>query len=401
MLRQLLNLRAREYIASLASLIACSYGDLISSYFLILFSYYFYKYRFLVLALPAIMNLRGSSYITYSARIVTKLYLGIIEPRLSLRQISLRHELSGTLTCILISNIVVGLLISVVYKYLLHGDTCSISNIVLILVTAAIISASFVIPLTTVVLVLSFARGMRPETLIGALESVLGDVITVPGLAIACMLSEYPYAILIPVLLLASTSLLLLFLSHSFDRELSPTWRIYRIIPETVTAAAVSAVIERITGTVILTNFERIISKSYLMFALLPPVLATCGAVCVNAAVTYSTLLHLGELNVRKAVLHVVPKALSQSVIAYMNIFLIGIVLASFTHSKIPLLTLLAHILLSGLISVMLLLPLAYALVLALARIGINPVNFASPVIMPICDLTTTLMYVLLLQMCV
>ncbi len=394
---RLLNLRVREYLAGLFTLLACGYGDLISSYFLVLFSSYFYKYRFLILALPAIMNLRGSSYITYSARLITKLHLGIIEPKLSLRQISLKHELSETLICILISNIAVGIFVSVVYTIFFQRHSMPLLEITAILADAGIIAASFVIPVTTTILIVSFVKGVRPEVLAGALESVVGDVVTVPSLVAACILERGELLLLTPLLAFTAVLLLLLRSSYRFDRELTSMWRIRRVVPETVTAALLSVILELITGSLILSNFEKITSKSYLAFALLPPVLATCGGVCVNAAVALSTLIHLGEVDTGKAFLRIFARAVSQSIIAYLNVVLLGLLLGYATGLKMSLSMLLLHVLVPGELAVLSLLPLTYLIVLSLVRVGINPANFASPVIMPLCDLITTVIYVMFL----
>ncbi len=392
MTRRFLNIQLKEYIAGLSTLLACGYGDLISSYFLVLFKNYFYRYKFLVLALPAIMNLRGSSYITYSARLITKLHLGIIEPRPSLRQTSLRHELSGTLICVLLANIAVGVLVSLVYTIFFHKDG-SILKITGILVDAGMIAASFVIPITTIIMIISFVKGVRPEVLAGALESVVGDVVTVPSLIAACILDQGGLLAL-PLAAFIATILVLLRSSHRYERELTPMWRMRKVVLETTIAALLSVILELVTGSLVLSNFERMISRSYLTFALLPPVLATCGGVCVNAAVSLTTYIHLGEVDTGRAFLRIFARAFSQSIIAYLNVVLLGLVLGYTTGLRTSLSILFIHVLLPGEIAVIMLLPVTYLIVLSLVKTGINPANFASPVIMPLCDLVTSIVYI-------
>ncbi len=383
----------REYVVSTLTLLTCNYTDFITGLFLTLFKDIISTARYIMLILPAIMNMRGCNYVTYSTRVSAKLHLGIIEPKFR-RQRELSIEILIVYAIAIMAGIIITLLAVIMYP----SYASSIRDIFTITVLSGIISASVTVPVTTLLLIQLFRQNIRPEVVVGPLESIIGDVITVPTVVLSYMVARLLSRTL--VLTLLFTMLLIFMFSiilYKVLRERSSLWRPDRILVETIIAATVSSIIEIFTGVFILSRLSTYIKVSVLLFAL-PATMAAAGAVNVKYSAELSTMLHLGEIEPKMKIckkgLERMLRSASQALILYTNVLLISLAYCTATHATT--MTALFIPPCAGLIATLIMLVVTYYVVVASFRLGINPANIAGPLIMPLCDLASSILYMTL-----
>ncbi|GEM_PF-5019854 len=383
----------REYIVSTLTLLTCNYTDFITGLFLTIFGNIIKTARYIMLILPAIMNMRGCNYVTYSTRVSAKLHLGVIEPKFrKQKELSLEVLIAYAIT-IIAGIIITALAVMICSKCINFTD-----NILVIAVLSGIISATATIPATTFLLFQLFKRNIRPEVVVGPLESIIGDVITVPTVVLAYLVARLicgKTLLYIPFLTALSISITVLI--YRICREKSSLWNPKRILTETIIAATVSSTIEIFTGLFILKRLTTYLTISVLLFAL-PATMAAAGAVNVKYSAELSTMLHLGEIEptarICKKSLEKMLRSLSQALILYTNVFLIALVYSLSTHILNASALLIPPC--AGLIATLIMLIVNYYIVIISFRLGINPANVAGPLIMPLCDLASSILYMTL-----
>ncbi len=390
-----LKLDVREYIISTITLLTCNYTDFITGFFLTIFKPIISTARYLMLILPAIMNMRGCNYVTYSTRVSAKLHLGLIEPRIK-RQTELSIEIAIVYTVTLAAGIIITLLAVLVY------DKCLklMSDILIISTLSGLISATATIPVTTLLLFQLFKKNIRPEVVVGPLESIVGDVITVPTLVLSyiiMILLSTVNILKICTIVLLLTALALLLGHVILSQRQRYLWNPRRVLLETITSATVSSAIEIFTGLFILNRLETYVTVSVLLFAL-PATMAAAGAINVKYSAELSTMLHLGELEphikINRKVLSTMSRSISQAFILYTNVILMSFVYLLLSHERYPWAILIPF--LSGIATTITMLFITYYIVVVSFKLGINPANVSGPLIMPLCDLTSSLVYMML-----
>ncbi len=383
--------RYAEHGLGLFSLLLCNYGDFFTGYLITLFSGLFEHARFLIVILPVLMNLRGCTYVAYSTRIITKLRLGVVEPK-SIRQRGLIVEMKAAYAVSLLSNLIAGILAALVVNPL-HMDL-----ITAVAMLSGLIGVSVVVPLSTLGFFEVFKREIAPETLAGPLESIIGDMITVPTLLAAFLISSALYSInhMLVILLIATILVSTLIIVRSALKEEGrpyTVWSPKKTIIENVIAGVVASMIELVVGLKLESRLSTLTTYKVLLFAAFPA-MAVVGGVAVRYAAYLNSGLHLGSVEHSPIPRGVAARYYYRSVLIslgiYMNVIAMSILYALAMHE--PLILCLVPFA-AGMLSTIIMLYVTYLLSIALFRKGINPANVATSLIMPLCDLTTVTIY--------
>ncbi len=384
-----------EHGLGILSLLLCNYGDFLTGYLTTLFSYVFKSANFLMILLPIFMNLRGCVYVAYSTRIITKLRLGVIEPR-KFFQRGLLVEIKIAYAVSLISRIIVGIIIALIV------GLSKIDVITSVALISGIIGVSIVVPLSTLGFFEVYKRDISPETLAGPLESVIGDVITIPTLLIAYLITEILYNINRLVLVLLLTLLIaftIVLVRSTISEEGRPytVWSPRKTIIENTVASVVASLIELIVGLKLASQLTTLTTYKVLLFAIFPT-MAVVGGIAVRYTAYLNSGLHLGNVEhsciPRGLAVKYYYRSMLLSFAIYVNVIAMSVMYALANHEP---LALCAIPLISGTISTTIMLYVTYLLSILVFRKGMNPANIATSLIMPLSDLTTVLIYMGLL----
>jgi len=389
--------RFAEHGLGLFSLLLCNYGDFFTGYLVTLFSSIFEHARFLIVILPVLMNLRGCTYVAYSTRIITKLRLGVIEPR-GIRQRGLLVEMKAAYAVSLLSNLIAGILAAVVVDPL-HTDI-----VTAVAMLSGLIGVSIVVPLSTLGFFEVFKREISPETLAGPLESIIGDMITVPTLLAAFIITSFLCSIdrlLVIVLIVLITISTIIIVKSALEEEGKPytVWSPKKTIVENVIAGVVASMIELIVGLKLESRLNTLTTYKVLLFAAFPA-MAVVGGVAVRYAAYLNSGLHLGSIEHRPLPTGLAARYYYRSILIslgiYMNVIVMSILYALAMHEPV-ILCLVPFA--AGMLSTVVMLYVTYLLSIILFRKGINPANVATSLIMPLCDLTTVSIYMAVLSL--
>ncbi len=389
--------RYAEHGLGLFSLLLCNYGDFFTGYLVTLFSSIFEHAKFLIVILPVLMNLRGCTYVAYSTRIITKLRLGVIEPR-GIRQRGLLVEMKAAYAVSLLSNLIAGVLAALVVDPL-HTDI-----VTAVAMLSGLIGVSIVVPLSTLGFFEVFRREISPETLAGPLESIIGDMITVPTLLAAFIIISFLYSIdraLVTILIILITLSAFIIVRSALKEEGKPytVWSPKKTIIENVIAGVVASMIELIVGLKLESKLSTLTTYKVLLFAAFPA-MAVVGGVAVRYAAYLNSGLHLGSIEHKPLPRGVAARYYYRSILIslgiYVNVIIMSILYALAMHE--PLILCLIPFA-AGMLSTIIMLYVTYLLSIVLFRKGINPANVATSLIMPLCDLTTVTIYMAVLSL--
>ena len=163
---------------SFFALVICSVTSMVAGFSLAKMSPLLALYPGLIILIPGAIDMRGTIFGTFGARLGTSLHTGEISPPLA-RSEPLRQQVGG----VAVQVLSVSLILALVVKGLglaVGLDTLSIYDLVLISVLSSIFSGLILLGFTLLVIEKSFRRGWDPDNISVPFITVAGDVITIP-----------------------------------------------------------------------------------------------------------------------------------------------------------------------------------------------------------------------------
>ena len=235
----------------------------------------------LLVVLPGIMGLRGNVFGSMASRFSTMLYLGELSPSVRDRKV--------------LKEIVLRMLLSLIPVFLLWavgvltGIKKNAFEVLLIVITSTILVSFILGYFTSAVTILSFRRGIDPDSVAAPLVASMGDFLTVPSLVLFILLIErspegfraFNYATIALFLFVTALSRVRL-------KELAELKQVF----VTVTALAL---LSTVSGS-LLARFSGIIQASVILGFIYPAILSSFGNYGSIVAAKTSTKLHLGEI---------------------------------------------------------------------------------------------------------
>ncbi|MDF0590724.1 magnesium transporter [Candidatus Methanocrinis natronophilus] len=163
---------------SFFALAICAVTSMIAGFSLANLSHLLALYPGLIILIPGAIDMRGTIFGTFGARLGTSLHTGEISPPLG-RSGSLRQQVGGVAVQVLSVSLVLALVVKG-FGIAVGLDTLSIYDLVLISVLSSIFSGLILLAFTLMVIEKSFRKGWDPDNISVPFITVAGDVITIP-----------------------------------------------------------------------------------------------------------------------------------------------------------------------------------------------------------------------------
>jgi len=140
----------------------------------------------LIVMIPPLLDLRGNINGALASRLGTALHTGVIEPRLSMSA-ELKVNLASSLILSFLASATIGIL-SVGIGALI-GKTVHITALLVIAISAGVISGIILAALTVLVSIVSYKRGWDPDNVTAPLMATIGDLITMVSIFLIAILA--------------------------------------------------------------------------------------------------------------------------------------------------------------------------------------------------------------------
>jgi mgtE-like transporter len=347
----------------------------------------------LLILIPAAIGLRGTVFGALGARLGTAIHAGTF--RLSRRrQTVLGQNVLAAATLTVAASVVLGMLAKVVSVGFGLERSISIADFVAISLIGGCLSSVVVLVLTVLLAAGSARYGWDPDNVTAPLVTASGDMVTLPSLFVATYLVDI--GALTPVLAGAGVVGAAVAVVSSLSADLPVTRRIVR---ESVIVVIGAGCLSLIAGHMLEQRLDRLAMFPALL-ALVPPFLASAGAIGGILSSRLTSKLHLGLLepttvpgrpardDVRFAYLIGFPVFLMASIVADVAAALVDL------RSPGPLdMALIA--LMGGFLATTFAILIAYYGAVVSYRMGIDPDNVGIPLVTSSLDLIGSLCFIL------
>ncbi len=353
-------------------LLTANAGDLANTYLMSLFLAFLLENKYLLALIPIMAALRGSVATSMSARVSTRLYLGVFPP---VAKRILNVELKRTVALSLLSSLIAGIIISLLTLY---PSTLMVGAGVL----SALLAILVIIPIAVVIVVVAYRNDLNPDNFTAPILTVVGDITTVPTLVISALLiTNLPngeIAVGLFAAYLAVTYSIYAYITGRNDR---------RIITENMISLLIVLSIESGTGS-LLSGYSAALFTLGIIH-LVPSIMEDVGASLAVLASRLTSEMHLMGLedSIKRMpyslviiVVGSLPSMTILSTIGYLTAGIAGVhVQLGFLLKTIAA----TWLVLLGLISLVVIL-----LVWLSVRIGLDPDNVVVPMVTSIVDLS-------------
>ncbi|MDF0592623.1 magnesium transporter [Methanotrichaceae archaeon M04Ac] len=163
---------------SFFALVICAVTSMVAGLSLANLSHLLALYPGLIILIPGAIDMRGTIFGTFGARLGTSLHTGEISPPLS-RSEPLRQQVAGVAIQVLTVSMVLAFVVKG-FGIAVGLDTLSIYELMLISVLSSIFSGLILLGFTLLVIDKSFRKGWDPDNISVPFITVAGDVITIP-----------------------------------------------------------------------------------------------------------------------------------------------------------------------------------------------------------------------------
>ncbi len=167
---------AKEMVKqSLPLLILCGIGAIIAGSTLSLMTGLFEKIPGFIIAIPAVIAMRGNISTAFGSRLGSAYHLGVINEK-NLFNEELKQNILGSIILSFLMSFLIGIL-SFIGSFIL-GFFPNPLLIILIVLIAGVISGLILSILTIGIIYLVFKRGYDPDNITGPALATFGDIIT-------------------------------------------------------------------------------------------------------------------------------------------------------------------------------------------------------------------------------
>ncbi|UCE28530.1 MAG: magnesium transporter [Candidatus Bathyarchaeota archaeon] len=379
---------AQTFRQSLFSLVF-NLGAILAGTFLALYFEVFSLASWTLAAYPGILSMRGVIGGLFSGRLSTGLHLGTVRVGFTGNTRNFYSLWRATIVLTFESSILLGT-VSSLFGILFWGinpiDTVAILGVI---TATMVLSLVFISPITVVVSVLSFKRGLDPDITVYPVISTVADIIVTVCYIIALKtffsLSHTGHYLL-GFINLIFLCLVLYVLSKDIRKE-----EFARTIKESFLTLALVAFIVNVTGS-FLTRISEVIGSSSEMYIIYPALIDTVGSVGSIVGSTATTKLVLGTLKPSFRSIRQHSSEIGGAWAASLVLFGLYSTISSVTQSM-SLLSFLRFILLlffTNILAVSLMVIIAYAVGVLTYRKGWDPDNFVIPIESSLADTITT-----------
>jgi len=360
---------SRDVIQIALGLTISNIGNIINIIIMGVLLSYLIRYPITLSLLPSLASLRGSVAASMASRVSTLLHLGVFKP--SYKDI-LGTEASRTLVLTLFSSLIAAFMVS-------YTTSFALRNLLFISITSSVLAYAILLPSTAYIAVKVYIRGIDPDNIMTPLVTALGDITTLPLIALATLVTlnllEDRFGPFIVLLLLYLSISYIVYAWLRDDKNKS-------VIMDTMPIIIIVAVLESITGALLVEYSEKLLK--YGLLHATPAFLSFSGAIISIASAKQATTYHLyGSERVtaevpRRALEGLISAIIPGLILSFLTSLFIGI-----SRSL-----LIAGSLIIGIIIMLtLLIPLSSVMTVTLSKAGFDPDNVIIPLATTIVDL--------------
>ncbi len=383
----------KDLTEGLASLLICTFGDIIAGTFIGLATDKISLLPALLILIPPTIGMRGNIYSSLGSRLGSYLHTGQIKPIFESNKI-MNNNILATSALTLITAFYLGILSAAVGN--LMGFDVTYSSMILISVLAAGMSVIFMLPATISLSILTYKKGYDPDNFTAPIITFVGDFITLPLLFLSTdlvfsMEDDLSGHI---VLVLFIFSVLISLLSYLWNGERLSR----RIMVESTPILLITGLFGLLAGVFLTGEVENLISIAGL-FTLVPPFLEDGGAIGGILSARLSSKLHMGVMRMEKLPSYEVLKSfITMHILGFIIFPLIGI-FAFLINAQLglesPSLPVMAGVtFIAGQVMVAVVNFLSYYSSIFSFRFGLDPDNIVIPLITSFMDVAGTVILI-------
>ncbi len=329
----------------------------------------------LLMMLPALIDMRGNIYGAFISRLSSSLHLGEVE---SLRDEKVRTGIITTKSLAYSAALVVGGVVGFII-YLNTGEPFYMIFLPSIILVTHLFTASVLTPLTAYIGVKTYQKGWNPDNVGVPLISSVGDVVSVGFIVLTAIfllgISKYHTIFFIIILaILGYVCFLVVRTLKTHDGK--------RVYFQSMPILVGIALLELLTGSLWESN------KIAIILLILPPMLETLGNLSSIFSSRLSSFLYLGLVEPS-----VVPRGKHMHR-ELLSIFALTILIYSLISAFVFLISFdiraVMMVWISALLSIILLLLIAYYLTIGSLKFNMDPDNVVVPVITTLADIVGT-----------
>ena len=332
---------------------------------------------------PGILSIRGAIGGMYAGRLGTALHIGTIKPTIRGNTRESSTLLSSIATLTLLSGLVLSAVTSL-FLYLFAGATPhEVILSVLIIIATMATSVLVISPITFLISVYSFRKGLDPDVVVYPIVSTVADVIITVFYIVMIKGALSNYLMIAIADLLYVSVVVVVVLRNYRDAEY------VRTIREFVITLVIVSIVVNITGLA-LEGFTKRIGIPREVFAVYPAVIDTVGDVGAIVGSTATTKIILGLMapSLRGARAHSaqILNTWAASLILFIAYSFVSSLLFGFEHLGRLLLQLVAV----NIVVVPLIVLVTIGIAVLTSSRGWNPDNFITPIVSVLSDGLTT-----------
>jgi len=333
----------------------------------------------LFILIPVSIGMRGNIFGALSARLGTSIHSGLFEVSRARGGVLVQNVYAAMLLTVA-TSVTMGM-IGRAIAGLLGIETVSVWDLILIALVGGVLSSVIVLAATVVISVMSFRRGWDLDSVGAPLITAIGDVVTLPCLALASFVVVLDT--LTPWLGILSLLFALIALIGGWRTAFSTTRRVVR---ESFPILCVAIVLDVLAGTVVEPRMEGVFLPYPALLLVIPGFLENTGALGGILAARLGSKLHLGAVTPRAkpdaAALLDGAIILILGIIVYAILAVTTLPLALVMGARHPgVVDFLGSVLLGGLLATVLAALIGYYAATATYRFGFDPDNHTIPLV--------------------
>lgn len=347
----------------------------------------------LLVLIPAAIALRGTIFGAMGSRLGTAIHTGTY--RLTTRTDSVLGQnvlAAGVLS--VFTSVVLAVLASVVSQAFGVTGAISVADFITISIVGGLLSSAVVLVLTVALAETSVRAGWDFDNVMAPLVTAAGDMVTLPALFVATFVVANAAVTNVVAAVAAVAAVAMVVLAFRWGRA-----ELRGILREALVVVVVGGLLSLFAGLALEGQLDRLVGYPALL-ALVPPFLASAGAIGGMLSSRLTTKLHLGVMgpsgmpgagaraDIALAYLLAVPVFALASVVADLAAIVIDL------PSPGPL-AMLGVAVLGGMLATTLAVAVAYWGAVASYRLGLDPDNIGIPLVTSSIDLTGSLAFLL------
>jgi mgtE-like transporter len=333
----------------------------------------------LFILIPVSIGMRGNIFGALAARLGTSIHSGLFEVSGNKEGNLYQNVYAATLLTIG-TSVTMGLLARAIAG-LIHLDTVSVWDFILIALIGGLLSSTVVLAVTVVLSVQSFRRGWDLDSVGAPLITAMGDVVTLPCLALAS------YIVLLdrftPFLGAAAMVLAVVALWRGWSSVRLVTRRIVR---ESFPVLCIAIVLDVLAGAVVEPRIDAVFLPFPALLIVIPGFLENTGALGAILSSRLGSKLHLGAVSPKAK-----PEAaalLDGTIVLALGLTVYGVTalatlgLAEVIGADYPgVLRFVGIVLFGGLLATLLAAVIGYYAAITTFRFGLDPDNHTIPLV--------------------